>query len=108
VLNKKDKLKEQRKKSLDEIEAAALASKIDCDNMKRSISEKRAWDGSDNEYSDISNEEQANIHNDDLGESLFNAVGILASLSTSLSSTALLSSGSASPQPTANVLRLHT
>jgi hypothetical protein len=42
VLDKKDKLKEQRKKLLNKIKAAALALKIDCDNIKHSILEKRA------------------------------------------------------------------
>jgi hypothetical protein len=58
ICKEKDNLKEARKKLANEIEAEARASAIDRENMKRSISEKRAQDsGSLDEYSDISNDE---------------------------------------------------
>ena len=77
ILNEKDQIKKSRKKSANEIEAAAKASNVDRDNMKRSISEKRARDGdSSDEYSDIS----SNEHDNELNELISNAADILASL----------------------------
>jgi hypothetical protein len=88
ILNEKDQIKESRKKSADEIEAAAKASNVDRDNMKRSISEKRARDGdSSDEYSDISSDE----HDNKLDKLISNAADILASLSSTASSSVLTS-----------------
>jgi hypothetical protein len=103
ILNEKDQIKENRKKSSDEIEAVAKASNVDCDNMKRSISEKRAQDSdSSDEYSDISdNEHGDNIHNNKLEELISNAADIPASLSSTASSIPISQSPrSALPQPT--------
>src|SRR5277367_253609 len=74
VLNEKDEIKESRKKSSKEILAAARASDIDRDNMKRSLSQKRAvddLDDDDDEYSDIS-DERDNIHENSLDIQLSN------------------------------------
>jgi hypothetical protein len=71
-LNEKDGIKESRKKSYKEILAAARASDIDRDNMKRSLIKKRAVDNlDDDEYSDISNEGD-NIHENSLNIQLSN------------------------------------
>lgn len=99
ILNEKDQMKESRKKSSNEIEAAAKASNVDRDNMKRSISEKRARDGdSSDEYSDISgNEHGSDIYNNELGGLISSTTNIPASPSPAASSQ---SPRSASQQPT--------
>jgi hypothetical protein len=113
ILSEKDQIKDSRKKSSNEIEAAAKASNVDRDNMKRSISEKKARDGdSSDEYSDISGDEHGdNIHNNELEELISNATDIPASPSSTTSSSTLISQspGSALPQPTTPSLsRSHT
>jgi hypothetical protein len=92
VLNEKDEIKESRKKSSEEILAAARASDIDRDNMKRSLSKKRAVDDlDDDEYSDISDEGD-DIHENSLDIQLSNVSdSVLASQSPYSTS---------SPQPT--------
>jgi len=42
ILNEKDQIKKSRKKLANKIKAIAKASNVDCNNMKRFISEKRA------------------------------------------------------------------
>jgi hypothetical protein len=109
ILNEKDQIKESRKKSSDEIEAAAKASNVDCDNMKHSISEKRARDSdSSDEYSDISGDKyNNNIHNNRLDEFISNVADIPASplpIASSSSAPILQSPGSALLQPTTSSL----
>lgn len=107
MLNEKDKIKESKKKSSNKVIAAAKASDIDRDNMKQSLSKKRAQDRLDDEYSDISNRDK---DQDDLNRLLSNAANIPGSLSTTVSQSvvASLSTRSISPQPTTILSRLRT
>jgi hypothetical protein len=110
ILNEKDEIRESRKKTSDEIIAAAKALDINCDNIKQSLSKKRARDGLDDEYSDISNKEQDDIYKDNLDNTLSNAVNIPYSLlaTSSLSVLALQSPSSISLQLTKSLLRSYT
>jgi hypothetical protein len=104
VLNEKDEIKESRKKSSEEILAAARASDIDRDNMKRSLSQKRAvddLDDDDDEYSDIS-DERDDIHENSLDIQLSNVSNSVLASQSPYSTLSPQPTTTSSPQSTAS------
>ena len=109
-MNEKDEIKESRKKSSEEILAAARASDIDRDNMKRSLSKKRAVDDlDDDEYSDISDEGD-DIHEDSLDIQLSNVSNSILASQSPYSTSLPQPTKASSPQSTASpsLSRSHT